>query len=52
NAIMTAMIALECLKSLGWMEYLLNFSQPVMKILGLSRRTALLWVTAGVFGLM
>ena len=50
--IMAAMIALECLKSLGWMEYLLNFSQPVMKILGLSRRTALLWVTAVVFGLM
>lgn len=50
--IMAVMIALECLKSLGWMKYLLNFSQPVMKILGLSRRTALLWVTAGVFGLM
>jgi len=50
--IMAAMIALECLKSLGWMEYLLNFSQPVMKILGLSHRTALLWVTAVVFGLM
>ena len=49
--IMAAMIALECLKSLGWMEYLLNFSQPVMKILGLSHRTALLWVTAVVFGL-
>ena len=50
--IMAVMIALECLKSLGWMEYLLNFSQPVMKILGLSHRTALLWVTAVVFGLM
>lgn len=50
--IMTVMIALECLKSLGWMEYLLNFSQPIMKILGLSHRTALLWVTAVVFGLM
>jgi hypothetical protein len=50
--IMTVMIALECLKSLGWMEYLLNFPQPIMKIMGLSRRTALLWVTAVVFGLM
>jgi len=50
--IMAVMIALECLKSLGWMEYLLNFPQPVMKILGLSHRTALLWVTAVVFGLM
>ena len=50
--IMTVMIALECLKSLGWMEYLLNFPQPIMKILGLSRRTALVWVTAVIFGLM
>jgi spore maturation protein SpmB len=50
--IMTVMIALECLKSLGWMEYLLNFSQPIMKIMGLSHRTALLWVTAVIFGLM
>jgi len=50
--IMTVMIALESVKSLGWMKYLLNFPQPVMKILGLSHRTALLWVTAVVFGLM
>jgi len=50
--IMAVMIGLESLKSLGWMEYLLNFSQPVMKILGLSHRTALLWVTAVVFGLL
>jgi hypothetical protein len=50
--IMAVMIALECLKSLGWTKYLLNFPQPVMKIFGLSHRTALLWVTAVVFGLM
>ena len=50
--IMAVMIALECLKSLGWMEHLLNFSQPVMKILGLSHRTTLLWITAVVFGLV
>ncbi len=49
---MSDMIALECLKSLGWMKYLLNFPQPVMKIFGLSHRTALLWITAVVFGLM
>ncbi|MFC1938780.1 nucleoside recognition domain-containing protein [Chloroflexota bacterium] len=50
--ILAVMIALECLKSLGWMERLLNFPQPVMKILGLSHQTTLLWVTAVVFGLM
>jgi spore maturation protein SpmB len=50
--IMVVMVALECLKSLGWMEYLLKISQPVMKILGLSYRTALLWITAVVFGLV
>jgi hypothetical protein len=50
--IMAVMIALECIKSLGWMRHLLNFSKPVMKVLGLSHRTALLWATATVFGLM
>ncbi len=37
--IMAVMITLECLKSLGWMKYLLNVPQPVMKTLGLSHRT-------------
>ncbi|UCB43414.1 MAG: hypothetical protein JSV77_01835 [Dehalococcoidales bacterium] len=50
--IMFIMIVLESLMSLGWSEYLFDFSRPLMKLLGLSRRTAMLWVTAVIFGLM
>ena len=50
--IMFIMIVLESLTSLGWSEYLFNLSRPLMKLLGLSRRTAMLWVTAVIFGLM
>jgi spore maturation protein SpmB len=46
------MVTLECLQALGWIEYLLKFFKPVMKVLGLSERTALLWMTAVLFGLM
>ena len=48
--IMAVMIGLESLTSLGWIEYLFKFSKPVMRILGLSNRTAMLWVTAVLFG--
>ena len=50
--IMFVMIVLESLTALGWSEYLFNFSRPLMKLLGLSRLTAMLWVTAVIFGLM
>ncbi len=50
--IMGIMIILESLKGLEWDEYLVDFFRPVMKILGLSDRTAMLWVAAVVFGLM
>ncbi len=50
--IMVIMIILESLKSLGWIEYLLRFFKPVMGILGLSDRTAMMWVAAALFGLV
>ncbi len=50
--IMLIMIVLESLTALGWSEYLFNYARPLMRLLGLSRRTAMLWVTAVVFGLM
>lgn len=49
--ITTIMIVLELLKALGWIEYLLKLFKPIMRVLGLSSRTAMLWVTAVVFGL-
>lgn len=50
--VMTIMITLESLRSLGWVEYLLRFFKPLMRVLGLSKQTATLWVTAVLFGLM
>ncbi|MFH1382371.1 MAG: nucleoside recognition domain-containing protein [Chloroflexota bacterium] len=50
--IMAIMIILDSLRSLGWMEYILRACQPVMKVLGLSGRTTMMWVTANMFGLL
>jgi len=50
--VMAVMIGLESLKSLGWVEYLLKVFQPAMRILGLSRRAAMLWITAVLFGVL
>lgn len=49
--IMFIMIMLEALKSLGWLEYSLKFFRPLMRILGLSDRTAMMCVSAIIFGL-
>jgi len=46
------MITLESLNSLGWIERSLKLFKPIVRILGLSDRTAMLWVTAVVFGLL
>jgi hypothetical protein len=46
------MIVLECLRWLEWDRYLHGFFKPFMKVLGLSDRTVMLWVTAVIFGLM
>jgi hypothetical protein len=48
---MAIMILLECLAWLGWDAYLYRFFRPFMKVLGLSDRTSVLWVTAVIFGL-
>jgi len=50
--VMAIMILQESLKSLGWIEYLLRFLRPLMKILGLSDRAAMMWLGANLFGLL
>ena len=50
--VMAVMIGLESLKSLGWVENLIKVFQPVMHTLGLSRRAAMLWITAVLFGVL
>ncbi len=49
--IMSIMILLEVVKSLGWVDYVVRVLTPVLKILGLSRNVGVLWVTATIFGL-
>jgi spore maturation protein SpmB len=49
--IMTIMIVLELLKSLGWIEHLLRFCRPLMRVFGLSKATTTMWLAATVFGL-
>ncbi len=50
--VMIVMIALESSRSLGWTEHLVKFSKPLLRILGLSDRTAVMWVSAVMFGLV
>lgn len=50
--IMGIMVVLEWLRYLEWDKYLYGFFRPFMKVLGLSDRTVMLWVTAVIFGLM
>jgi spore maturation protein SpmB len=45
------MVVLGCLNSLGWVEYLIRAFRPVMKVIGLPERTAVMFVTAVIFGL-
>jgi len=50
--IMIVMTILECLRSLGWIKYLLRLFKPFMRIHGLSDRAVMIWVAAVVFGLV
>lgn len=49
--IMTILISLEVLKSLGWIEHIVRLFYPILYILGLDRKVGVLWITAVVFGL-
>jgi hypothetical protein len=46
------MIVLEFSRSRGWIDRSIGFFRPMVKILGLSDRTAVMWVAANVFGLL
>lgn len=50
--IMLIMILLAVSRSMGWTEYLIKFFKPWMTILGVPQRTAPIWVTAAIFGLL
>jgi hypothetical protein len=49
--IMAILTLLEVMKALGWVENLVWALRPFLRVLGLSRRVGILWMTAAVFGL-
>lgn len=49
--IMSILISLEVLKRLGWIEHIVRLGRPVLKVLGLSEKAGILWMTAALFGL-
>ena len=49
--VMFIMILQECLRTLGWLDYIPRFFKHLMIIMGLSQRTTLMWLTAVIFGL-
>ena len=50
--IMLVMMVLHASESLGWTRYLVKFFRPLMKILGLPDKAAMMWVTGAGFGLL
>ncbi|MBW2558655.1 MAG: iron transporter [Deltaproteobacteria bacterium] len=49
--IMFVLTMVEILKGFGWIDHIVRFISPVLKIMGLSRRVGILWITAIMFGL-
>ncbi len=49
--IMTILTLLEVMKALGWVDTVVWALRPLLRVLGLSRRVGVLWMTAAVFGL-
>jgi len=50
--ILGIMVILEFSETMKWTEHSRKYFRPLMKILGLSERTAPLWITSVTFGLM
>jgi len=49
--IITIMTFLEIMKVKGWINGLVRFLAPVLKVMGLSREVGFVWLTGAVFGL-
>lgn len=49
--IMSILTLLEVMKTLGWINHIVRFLTPLLKVLGLRQNVGILWVTATVFGL-
>jgi len=49
--VMFIMILQECLITMGWLDTLQKFLRHFMSIMGLSRKSALIWLAGNIFGL-
>jgi hypothetical protein len=49
--VMALLTVMEVLKTLGWMDRIVLLFSPVLRLLGLSTKVGVLWITAVVFGL-
>ena len=49
--ILAIMILQEFLRSAGWFDYIIRFFRPLIRIMGLSERTTMMWLVANTFGL-
>ena len=49
--IMSLLILLEVMKSLGWISRIVRLSRPVLRGLGLNENAGVIWMTAAIFGL-
>ncbi len=49
--IITIMTFLEIMKVKGWINGLVRFLTPVLKVMGLSREVGFVWLTGAIFGL-
>ena len=49
--ILCVLTALELLKTFGLIDRIVRFFSPLLRIMGLSERVTVLWITAAIFGL-
>lgn len=50
--VMGIMIALGCLKSLGWIDHILRVFRPLGRLFGLREQTTMMFMAAIIFGLL
>ncbi|MBW2559951.1 MAG: iron transporter [Deltaproteobacteria bacterium] len=49
--ILCVLTALELLKVFGLIDHIIRFFSPLLRVMGLSERVAILWIAAALFGL-
>jgi hypothetical protein len=52
GVIMFIMVLQECLVALGWLDALSRFFRPWMRVMGVPRQAAFIWIAANIFGLL